>query len=230
MNSQEIKHTRLYEQVIVKLEEDFTKGLLKIGDRLPSERESAEKFNISRGTLRDAFRVLESQGIIETIPGDGRYLRKSLDEVDNSEHPVIEDLKNAAMLDLIEIREIIEIGMIKYVCERATDQDILRLEFLALQMNKVPASMSEPDVDYYFHQALAECSKNSAILNFMKLNMEIINQTREKNFSRSKNVEQAKKEHMEIVEAIKNRDADAAKQKLMEHFSHIRKRLNDLNG
>lgn len=227
MNSQEIKHTRLYEQVIIKLERDFSEGLLQIGDRLPSERESAEKFNISRGTLRDAFRVLESQGIIETIPGDGRYLRKSLEEIDKSEHPVIEDLKKAAMLDLIEIREIIETGMIKYVCERATDQDILRLESLASQMNRVPTSIGEPDVDYYFHQALAECSKNSAILNFMKLNMEIINQTREKNFARSKNVEQAQKEHMAIVEAIKNRDAETAKQKVMEHFIHIRKRIND---
>lgn len=227
MKGQEIRHTRLYEQVIVKLERDFSEGLLQIGDRLPSERESAEKFNISRGTLRDAFRVLESQGIIETIPGDGRYLRKSLEEVDKSEHPVIEDLKKAAMLDLIEIREIIETGMITYVCERATDQDILRLESLALQMNRVPTSIGEPDADYYFHQALAECSKNSAILNFMKLNMEIINQTREKNFARSKNVEQAQKEHMAIVEAIKNRDAETAKQKVTEHFIHIRKRIND---
>lgn len=227
MNNQALKHTRLYEQVINKLEEDFSKGLLKIGDRIASERESAEKFNVSRGTLRDAFRVLESQGIIETIPGDGRYLRKSLDEIDKNEHPVIEDLKKAAMLDLIEMREIIEIGMIKYVCERATDQDILRLELLAHQMNKMPTAMGEPSVDYYFHQALAECSKNSAILNFMKLNMEIINQTREKNFSRSKNVEQAQKEHLEIVEAIKNRDAVAAKQKLLDHFIQIRKRIND---
>lgn len=227
MSSQEIKHTRLYEQVILNLERDFSEGLLKIGDRLASERESAEKFNISRGTLRDAFRVLESQGIIETIPGDGRYLRKSLDEIDKNEHPVIEDLKKAAMLDLIEIREIIETGMIKLVCERATDQDNLRLESLALQMNRVPISNGEPNVDYYFHQALAECSKNSAILNFMKLNMEIINQTREKNFAQSKNVEQAQKEHMAIVEAIKNRDAEAAKQKVMEHFIQIRKRLND---
>ncbi len=227
MNSQEIKHTRLYEQVIVKLEQDYSKGILKIGDRLASERESAEHFNISRGTLRDAFRVLESQGIIETIPGDGRYLRKRLDEIDNSEHPVIEDLKKAAMLDLLETREIIETGMIGFVCERATDTDIQRLEHLALQMNRVPTSSGEPDADYYFHQALAECSKNSVILNFMKLNMEIINQTREKNFARSKNFEQAQKEHMAIVEAIKNRDGNTAKQKVMEHFVHIRKRIND---
>jgi GntR family transcriptional repressor for pyruvate dehydrogenase complex len=227
VNSQEIKHTRLYEQVIIKLEQDFSKGLLKIGDRLASERESAEHFNISRGTLRDAFRVLESQGIIETIPGDGRYLRKSLDEMERSEHPVIEDLKKAAMLDLIETREIIETGMIGYVCERATDKDILRLEYLALQMNKGSTSTGEPDADYYFHHALAECSKNSAILNFMKLNMEIINQTREKNFARSNNFEQAQKEHIAIVEAIKNRDAQIAKQKVLEHFNHIRKRMNN---
>ena len=227
MNSQEIKHSRLYEQVIMKLENDFSNGILKIGDRLASERESAEQFNISRGTLRDAFRVLESQGIIETIPGDGRYLRKSLDEIDKNEHPVIEVLKKAEMLDLIETREIIETGMIKYVCERATDKDILRLEHLALQMNKGSINTGEQDTDYYFHHALAECSKNSVITNFMQLNMEIINQTREKNFAQNNNFEQAQKEHLAIVEAIKNRDAETAKQKVIEHFIHIRKRIND---
>ncbi|WP_226036078.1 FadR/GntR family transcriptional regulator [Aquibacillus saliphilus] len=225
MEEQKVKHMRLYEQVILQLERQYNEGQLKLGDTLPSERELVKLFDVSRGTLRDAFRVLESQGIIETKPGGGRYFRKGFHEAITNERSFFDVLQKAAMLDLLETREILETGMIELVCERATDEEIEKLERLVF-LDKLPSNIKRENVDYYFHHSLAESSKNIVILNFIKLNLEVINQTRQKNFASLTNFEEAQREHIEIVKALKQRDAVLAKQKVTDHFIQIRKRLN----
>lgn len=225
MDERKIKHSRLYEQVIALMEEQFKNGHLKLGDTLASERELAQQFGVSRGTLRDAFRILESQGIIETRPGGGRYLRKELGGKSSSSQAIINNLQKAAMLDLLEAREIFEVGMAELICQRATDEDIQGLEEIVNnQTLKDPIDSS--NMDYYFHHALAKCSKNSALVNYLKLNLELIIQTRQKNLHDENQFAAASKEHMEIVKSLKTRNVDLVKQAFKEHFKNIRKRLH----
>lgn len=214
-----IKHSRLYEQVIEYIEQMYKSGEIKLGDKLPPEREFAQKLGVSRGTLRDAFRILESQGVLETRAGGGRFLRRDIRNAGKS-GSIIQDLQNAAVIDLLEARRILEIGMIELVCERATESDLKRLEEVIYQMGNREADTS-------FNLALAECSKNITIINFMKLNMEILNQTKERSFRGKEPIEKAKREHLEILEAIKARDVERAKQKVTEHLDNIIKRFND---
>ena len=227
MEHQLIKPKRLYEQVIEQMENQYKLGHLKIGDMLPSERELTKELGVSRGTLRDAFRILESQGVIETRPGGGRFLRSDFTKSPNPDQSIVDELRKAARLDLVEAREIFELGMIELVCTRATDQDIQRLEEIAL-MSKEESFNDETYTP--FNIALAECSKNTAIINFMKLHLEILNETKELSFRENENFQNAQIEHLEIVQAVKTRDVQLTKEKMVKHLQQVRKRsMNQTN-
>ena len=224
MEVQKIKHSRLYEKVIASMEELYKQGHLKIGDTLLSERELAQQFGVSRGTLRDAFRILESQGIIETRPGGGRYLRRDFNL--NKSESIIHDLQKAAMFELLEAREIFEVGMIDLICKRATEEDIQKLEDIVHKQAGIDTFESK-NLDFYFHHALAECTKNKALVNFIKLNLELINQIRKNNFLDKKRFTDSQKEHMAIVNSLKTRDVNLVKIAIIDHFKNIRKRLQE---
>ena len=68
---QAAKQTKVFQNVVTQIEEAILDGRLKTGDTLPSERQLKELFSISRGTLREALRVLEQKGLIEIKPGVG---------------------------------------------------------------------------------------------------------------------------------------------------------------
>lgn len=223
MTQSKLKHTRLYEQVISNIEQQYQEGKLKLGDKLPTEREMAVLFDISRGTLRDAFRVLESQGIIETRPGGGRYLRKSLKSDAVKGESIIEDLQNVAILDLLEAREILEVGLMDLICMRAKDKEIEQIRQLIL--NSDESDLDGKGLDNYFHQALAELSENIVITKYLMMNIELINQTRSKSFKDQSNYQEAKEEHLAILDAIIQRDTEMAKKRMKKHFARIRKRL-----
>jgi Transcriptional regulators len=76
MEFKEITPVRLYESVIDQIMDLVKRSELKPGDKLPPERELAEKLSISRNSLREAFRVLESRGLIKSKAGGGRYIRE----------------------------------------------------------------------------------------------------------------------------------------------------------
>ena len=77
------KTTRIYEKVVEKLKEEIADGRLLPGDPLPSERQLMETFGVSRSSLREAFRVMELLGLIESIAGQGRFVRQPREIVDD---------------------------------------------------------------------------------------------------------------------------------------------------
>ncbi|MFJ7970226.1 FadR/GntR family transcriptional regulator [Psychrobacillus sp. NPDC096389] len=217
-----IQHQRLYEQVISYIQINTEKNNFKIGEKLPTERSFAEQLNVSRGTLRDAFRVLESRGIIETRPGAGRILIKPVDSIISVEEDILKELKKSEILDLLEARELLEVGMCTLVCARITDEEIQEIEDL-LKRQKDEDDFSSST---YFHLALASACNNHVLENFIKLNMQLIKEVRDQNFTNKLHQTHAVDEHLELLSAIKKRDILKSEQAVRRHFEHMRKRLH----
>jgi DNA-binding FadR family transcriptional regulator len=70
-----IKSTRIYEEIVRQVKQLIGEGRLKSGDRLPPERDLAEKFMVSRTSVREALRALQSRGLIEIRAGEGTFIR-----------------------------------------------------------------------------------------------------------------------------------------------------------
>src|ERR1051325_2365458 len=76
-----VKSTRIYEEIVRQIKAMIAEGRLKSGDQLPPERDLAEKFLVSRTSVREALRALESVGLIEIRPGEGAFVREVAVEV-----------------------------------------------------------------------------------------------------------------------------------------------------
>lgn len=219
----EIKKKRLYEDVIKSIEEKYQSGELKLGDKLPTERDLSTYYGVSRGTIRDAFRVLESHGIIEVKHGGGRYIRKSFKVNLDSNNSIISSLRDVAVLDLIEARKILEVGAMSLVCERVTDEDISKLRKL-LETQSIQ-KFDEEGIDSYFHQAIMEITDNLILRKYLTMNIELINELRDKSFKMAPNYDKAHKEHIDILEAIESRDYIKAENAMSRHFNNIKARI-----
>lgn len=216
-----IEYRRLYEDVISQIEANISSAQLMPGDRLPSERELSEEIGVSRGTLREAFRILERQGMITARPGGGRYVNKLPDGRVDRER-ILTNLETAAMLDLLEAREVIESKIVELACARATTAD---LETIERSLAAIEGSESETckvlDRDNDFHLAIAEATHNIVFVGIVELNLDLLYQIRSKTSSMPGRADQIDGEHRAIFEAIKQRDVNKAKETMLNHLKNI---------
>lgn len=227
MSFERVNYNRLYEKILDQIEEQFKRGELKPGDRLPSERDLAEHIGVSRGTLREAFRVLENQGIIETRPGGGRFIRK----VEYSElrgagdgHS-ISSLETAAILDLLEARQVLEVKIAEVACEKASAEDIRELERCLAPDPTGRAPKEGDSKDGSFHLAIASATHNVIFVNVVKTNIDLMSKIREKTLISPVRKTEMNREHREIFEAIKERDPQKAREAMLRHLLTIRESI-----
>ncbi|MBW2619390.1 MAG: FadR family transcriptional regulator, partial [Deltaproteobacteria bacterium] len=117
---------RVFQYVVDQIEEAIIQGKLKAGDRLPNEKGLQEQMKVSRGTLREALRVLEQKGLVERRTGakGGVFAREV------TTRPIAEGLdllirqRKISISDLARFRQDIEAGLIRLVVEKAEDKDI----------------------------------------------------------------------------------------------------------
>ena len=128
----QVKQSKAYQDVVDQIQEAIMAGTLKAGCLLPAERELKEKFGISRGTLREALRVLEQKGLIEIRTGvaGGSMVREvNSDNLSDNLGLLIRN-RSVSLRDLAEFREGMEGGVAALATQRSTEQDLAQLEGL----------------------------------------------------------------------------------------------------
>lgn len=219
-----VKYQRVYENVIEQIKEMIIAGNLKPGDMLPTERELAQAFGISRGTLREAFRILERENLIEVKPGGGRYLSRSLESIED-QNRIMDNIERATIIELLEAREIFETGIVELACERATDEDVTEIIAAFERWGKLTDEEDHTRPDQEFHLSIAKASHNVVLVNMMELHMDLLQRTLSKTLKNAGRREEVYKEHLQIVEAIKLRDAEQAKTALLYHLRKVKENI-----
>jgi len=221
---------RLYETVTDQIMNLIKSKELKPGDRLPPERELAEKFAISRASLREAFRVLESKGLILSTPGGGRFIREMYKGAFNDAENVILNLEKSSILELLEAREIFEVKIVELAAQRATAEDLKAIEESFNKMSRLigrkngeAGDEEKTDLDTEFHLTIARASHNFVCLDIMRLHFDLLKDTRKKTWRMPGRREQQIKEHHSIVKAIKEKNSKKAAKAMLTHLKHIRK-------
>lgn len=196
------------------------------GEQLPNEIALSEELNVSRTTLREAMRILVTNGILEIKRGKGTFVTESFEP-----HRMIEsfsELTNAKIeaKDLYEIRLIFEPEAAYYATMRATDSELKRILSYGKQIEqKIIQNEDRTEVEQKFHQSIAKATHNE----FIDKLMPIILQAIDKGVSLSKENEQAIKDtlddHKMIMEFMENRNADGARSAMK---IHILRAIRDL--
>ena len=224
MEFRKITPVRLYESVIEQIMNLIKNNKLKPGDKLPPERKLAEKLSISRGSLREAFRVLESRGLIKSKPGGGRYIREIRKNGYNNTENIILSLEKSSILELLEAREMFEVKIAKIAAQRATTEDI---ELIEKALNKMGEEEELKDdkkteSDTEFHLAIASASHNFVFINIIRLHLDLLKETREKTWKIPGRREEQQEEHQAIFKAIKEHNSKKATEAMLKHLRNIR--------
>ena len=217
-----VRKTRVYEEIVSKIKILIEEGRLKSGDQLPPERELSEVFKVSRSSLREALRALESEGFLESRQGDGTYVAsKPIEQLVQVLATAILTEKDA-QLELFEIRRLIEPQLALLAAERATSEDLSRLEkILETQAEEVKRGGTAVDVDKDFHYALAEATKNKTIIRVMDNLMHAIEKSRDLSLQVEGRPEKSLSFHRNVLNALKARDRELAAKAMREHLEDI---------
>lgn len=227
MEFKEITPVRLYESAIEQIMDLVKKSELKPGDKLPPERKLAEKLSISRGSLREAFRVLESKGLIKSKAGGGRFIREIRKNGHSNTENIILSLEKSSILELLEAREIFEVKIAKIAAQRATIEDIELIEQVLNKMSEEEELKygKETESDTEFHLAIARASHNFVFTNIIRLHLDLLKGTRGKTQQIPGRRAEQWREHQVILQAIKEHDIKKAGEAMLKHLRNVREVL-----
>lgn len=217
----------MYEIIVSQILDLIRDGKLNPGDKLPSERKMAESLGCSRSSLREAFRVLESDGIIISKAGGGRYIQSIKKNLElEYDFDSINVLEKSAILYFIEAREVLEPKIVELAIQRATTEQI---EKLGEVIKKMEESFKRPEEkinhDSVFHLGLAELTGNFVFVSMMETNLNMIKKIRRKVLMLPERYLASIDEHKQIYEAIKERDTNKAVKKMLYHLDNLRKNI-----
>ncbi|MCE5201013.1 MAG: FadR family transcriptional regulator [Synergistaceae bacterium] len=216
--------TRIYEKVVEKLKESISNGDILPGDPLSSERQMMNDFGVSRSSLREAFRVMELLGLIESIPGKGRFVRhpRSISE-DKKTIP----LEDSAILELMEARRVLDPAIAGESAMKATPSDLTRMLRVITATEK---NLTEPSgraqADFDFHLVLAEATHNFVFVNITRMNFDLIMATHDKIYNLLDDKDAFLLEHRTMYDAILDHDVDRAKEMAACHIDRIYRTLH----
>lgn len=203
-------------------------------ERLPSERDFAEKFDISRGAVREALAALESMRVIERRPNSGIYLRRS--DESSIEALVLRAESGLPFLpeetaNVFEVRHILEVQAVKLACVRRTPGDIKNLHAILDETKKrLAEKQTIESEDEAFHLAIVAATENAILLRMVKSFYELSRQRRNLYFSGFERGRHAYEDHCEILEAIEDRRTAQAERKMSKHLSQALATWQELLG
>ncbi|MCK5428642.1 MAG: FadR family transcriptional regulator [Anaerolineales bacterium] len=218
-------HTgRLYEQIVAQIEDRILSGELQPGDKLPAERELAEQFGVSRTAIREAMKALTQRGLVEIYPGRGTFVTHSTSAaVRHSIDLLVKIGHEDGIMDLVEVREILEPEIAALAAIRATEENIAIMQDAVDAMDN---AMDDPDTyieaDLDFHLALAQGSDNVLIPVLIDTLVELLREHRKQAANVKGGLERGQPHHKNLLEAIKHRDPDAARTSMRAHLEQIR--------
>ncbi|WP_111640320.1 FadR/GntR family transcriptional regulator [Marinimicrobium alkaliphilum] len=219
MELKAIKTDRLYVKVAGQLSRLISDGHLKPGERFPSERELAERLGVSRPTIREAMIALELSGLIEIRTGSGIYVL--------SAKPARLQLRDRGVgpFQVLEARLLVEPEACALAAVRITEEQLLRLSaaYQAMEAEDKKGSVTEA-ADWSFHGIIAEASQNSAVHEMVDWLWELRSRselsTAFMSRIRDEGVRPALEEHKAIVQALVQRDPEAARAAMREHLEN----------
>ncbi len=219
-----VRKTKVYEQVASQIERLILEGALQPGDKLPPERELAERFQVSRSAVREALRTLELLGMVEPRPGEGTLVRvPSLESLLNPLANILAQ-KRELVGELLDVRKMIEPPLAARAAAHASTEEIAYLEdILRRQGEKVRGGELAIEEDSEFHYTIATAAKNSVVLKVLDVLMDLLRESRERALQVEGRLQKSLAGHRRILRAIKRHDAPAAGAAMLQHVEEIEK-------
>ena len=224
---------RVSQVIVDQIKVLLREGKLTIGDRLPSERDLCQRFGVSRVTVREALRVLEASGLIEIRVGarGGAFVSTPSKERLGEGLADLMTLAPLTPANITEARRVIEVGILPFVVERATEEDVVGLRRLvdegyeALSKDAYTMSLSAS-----FHVAISACAHNPAIETLVQsFHGPMLLSLRQAQIVAPAMGRRGTDEHAALVDAIEKRDVEDAVTVMTTHLDRTASLVRDID-
>jgi GntR family transcriptional repressor for pyruvate dehydrogenase complex len=221
-------------KVVEHIKELISSGQLKSGDKLPPERELAEMMNVSRPTIREAFKILSAMGLLKIRHGNGVFVADHGERIDNLASFLF--VETDTIHELFAVRKVLECetaaeaaknGVAEFVGEILQHtQEVYR------KVVREPKFADEEerqqflsDSDQQFHLMVAEAAGNEVIVRIMNHLIDLLRASRMQSMKIPGRVERSLTEHIRIAEALVAGDAQLARERMFEHLGSVEQTL-----
>ena len=216
-----IRRNKVYEEVARQIQNHILERL-KPGDVLPPEREMAQKFGVSRSSVRDAIRSLELVGLLEPQQGRGTVVCEPSSDTLVGPLAAILVQKRRLVGELLDVRRIIEPPLARRAALHATAAQIAEMEqILERHSEKVRRGEMAIEEDSEFHYRIALAADNSVILRIVDVLMDMLRETRQRSLQTSGRAQKSLAGHQRILAALKRRDPVASESAMLRHLEEI---------
>lgn len=218
--------------VIRQIEALILRGVLRPGDRLPAERDLAQKLAVSRPSLRDALAALQDTGLLVTRPGAGVYVA---DVLGSAFSPALRDLMSrheTAVFDYLSFRRDLEGLAAERAARLGSDTDLKLVDTVFAKMQAAHTrgdAAEEAALDAKFHMAIIEASHNIVMLHMMRSMYELLEEgvfyNRQMIFEQRTTRDELLAQHGIIRDALLARDPAAARNAITDHLDFVERSL-----
>ncbi len=232
MTFQKVQDEKLAAAIVRQIELLILRGILRPGERLPSERELSERMDVSRPSLREAVAELHTRGLLVTRPGSGIYVA---DGVAASYPPALMRLfstHDEAVFDYIAFRRDIEGIAVERAARAATDTDLMVVDSVFRRMEAAQARRNPEEdarLDAEFHMAIIEASHNVVMLHMMRGMFDLLAEgvffNRRVMFKQRATAEMLLDQHRAINDALQRREAELARAAVVAHLDFVERAL-----
>jgi GntR family transcriptional regulator, transcriptional repressor for pyruvate dehydrogenase complex len=225
------KRPSVVDEIVDAFRQDLLSGKMQPGDRLPAEPELAERFQVGRGTVREAVKVLQALGVVKVIRGDGTRI------VTEPPAALIDPLVFAMLLgtrlgsDLIELRALIEVGYCQLAAQKMTPSDMASIEAAQAAYERYAAEPArdldrQTELDLVFHDAVMEATHNELIVRVAKT-IERLYHTSIRRTMSPAGLDWGVKAHRNIISALRENNPERIRTTVIESLGFWAQELRD---
>ena len=216
-----IARRKTYELVAERLLDQIRDRHLTPGDVLPPERELVQTYGVGRSSVREALRMLESQGLIESR-GDGALAVAHLRNPFDQSLDLLLRVEEATYANLFEVRRILEGEAAALAASRRTAAHLRAMESVVEVMDDALSSEQRfIEADLAFHMAVAEASRNPVLVHLMHAIRDLLQRSLSSSYHIPGSPERAVDMHRLILEAVAEKRPEAARQRMQEHIARV---------
>lgn len=198
----------LPQQIAARLRRDILRGKLEPGDSI-KERDNATELGVSRTPMREAIRILATEGLVELRP---------------ARSPIVAQPSFKMIADNIEVLTALELLSADLACHNATDAQIAQIVKAQDRFGQVYDDLDSIDIfemDMAFHIAIAEASNNAVLVSTHRAILARMWRARYLSARRKRSRARVLRQHDLIVEGLMARDANAVREPLQDHLEHL---------
>lgn len=234
MPFQKIQSERIADSVVLQIEQLILRGILRGGERLPSERDLAERLGVSRPSLREAIATLQDSGLLTTKASAGIFVADLLGNAFTAPLTNLFSTHDEAVFDYLSFRRDLEGMAAERAATMGSETDHKVIQTIMDQMTAAHESQDterEASLDAEFHMAIIEASHNVFLLHMVRSMFDMLKKgvfyNRQVMFNQSTTRDALLNQHRAICDAILARDPIAARGAVDAHMSYIETCMQD---